>query len=201
MPTTPTDLTAKGRRTRERIIEAAAHLLLEHGIDRTTMEQIQLAAGVSASQLYHYFDNKRDLLAAVIQSRTEITLANELLANMTSLADIRRWRDAVVLAAHRLGPRAGCPLATFAEQILDTDPELLDLIRDGLQRLTDLVANALEIMRDNGELRPDTDCQRLAVLIVTAYEGGLLVTQIQRTTAALQIALDSAISMIEAHTF
>ena len=83
MPTPHNQLTAKGQRTRARIIEVASQLLLEHGIHRTTMEEIQLVAGVSASQLYHYFGNKRDLLAAVIQSQTEITLANELLTEIT----------------------------------------------------------------------------------------------------------------------
>ena len=154
MPTPHNQLTAKGQRTRARIIEVASQLLLEHGIHRTTMEEIQLVAGVSASQLYHYFGNKRDLLAAVIQSQTEITLANELLTEMTSLADLRRWRDAVVGAVQRLGSRAGCPIASFSEQIRDTDPGLLDLVADGLQRLTDLVANGLDAMRHNGELVP-----------------------------------------------
>ncbi|MGO8768153.1 TetR/AcrR family transcriptional regulator [Mycobacterium sp.] len=199
MPAPYDTLTAKGQHTRARIIEAAAQLLLQRGIHRTTMEDIQLLANVSASQLYHYFDNKRDLLAAVIQSQTEITLANELLAGMASVQDLHRWRDAVVSAAHRLGSRAGCPLAAFGEEIRDTDPELLDLVAEGLRRLTDLVTNALDAMRRSGELHPDTDAQRLAVVAVTAYEGGLLVAQIQRDVTALQIALDSAIAIIETH--
>ncbi|HKI43417.1 MAG TPA: TetR family transcriptional regulator C-terminal domain-containing protein [Mycobacterium sp.] len=91
------------------------------------------------------------------------------------------------------------PLAAFGEEIRDTDPELLDLVAEGLRRLTDLVTNALDAMRRSGELHPDTDAQRLAVVAVTAYEGGLLVAQIQRDVTALQIALDSAIAIIETH--
>lgn len=196
----PADLlTAKGRRTRGHILTVAAGLLLDRGVDRTTMEQICLAAGVSASQLYHYFDNKRDLLEAVIRHQTEVILANELLATMASCDDLQRWRDAVVTATARLGARAGCPLASFGEQIRDTDRELRVLVADGLRRLTAAVAERLDVMRGTGELRADADTARLAVLIVTAYEGGLLVSQIQRNTAALEVALDNAVATVVAH--
>ena len=67
MPTTaPEKLTPKGRATRERIVAAAAELMSRRGVARTTIEDIQEAAAVSTSQMYHYFADKGDLVAAVI---------------------------------------------------------------------------------------------------------------------------------------
>ncbi len=51
-------LTPKGRATRERIVAAAAALTYERGVAGTSTEEVREAAGVSASQLYHYFDSK-----------------------------------------------------------------------------------------------------------------------------------------------
>ena len=164
------------------------------------MEDIQHDAGVSGSQLYHYFANKRDLIEAVITAQTEVVLANELIANISSLQDLRRWRDAVVDAARRLGHRAGCPLAALAEQIRDTDPSMLDLVAAGLRQLTDLVAKGLDTICARGELHADTDTARLAVAMVTAYEGGLLVARIQRDVSALEVALDTVIDVIETYS-
>src|SRR3978361_1227411 len=67
--------TAKGTLTRARIIEAAAELVFAHGVARTGIEDVQLRAGVSASQLYHYFTDKNDLIRAVITHQTDGILA------------------------------------------------------------------------------------------------------------------------------
>jgi TetR/AcrR family transcriptional regulator, transcriptional repressor for nem operon len=77
MPTTaPEKLTRKGRATRERIVAAAAELMSRRGVARTTIEDIQEAAAVSTSQMYHYFADKGDLVAAVIDFQTDRVLAN-----------------------------------------------------------------------------------------------------------------------------
>ena len=51
--------TAKGLATRERIVEVAAALMYSGGVAGTSWEDVQNGAGVSASQLYHYFGDKQ----------------------------------------------------------------------------------------------------------------------------------------------
>ena len=51
-------LTPKGERTRGRIVDAAARLIYERGVAGTTLENIRSAAGVSGSQLSHYFTKR-----------------------------------------------------------------------------------------------------------------------------------------------
>jgi len=64
-------LTSKGRQTRQRIVAAAAGLMFEGGVARTTMEDVRAAAGVSSSQIYHYFTDKEALVRAVIEFQNE----------------------------------------------------------------------------------------------------------------------------------
>src|ERR1700712_2032471 len=59
-------LTAKGARTRARIVEEAATLIHERGVAGTTLEDVKVAAEVSGSQMYHYFPDKDELVQAVI---------------------------------------------------------------------------------------------------------------------------------------
>ena len=59
-------LTPKGERARNRIVEAAAQLVYERGVAGTTLDDIRSAAGVSGSQLSHYFAGKDELVQAVI---------------------------------------------------------------------------------------------------------------------------------------
>src|ERR1700709_2213578 len=85
--------TAKGALTRSRIIEAAAELVFGCGVARTSIEDVQLRAGVSASQMYHYFTNKDDLIRAVIAHQTDGILAAQrpVLDELDSFAASERW--------------------------------------------------------------------------------------------------------------
>jgi TetR/AcrR family acrAB operon transcriptional repressor len=51
--------------TRQRLIEAARQVFLEHGVSRTTMEHIAARAGVTRGAIYWHFSNKLDLFQAM----------------------------------------------------------------------------------------------------------------------------------------
>ena len=60
----------KQRRSREmvdRILEAAAATLVERGLEYTTTNHIADQAGVNIASLYHYFTNKEEIVAAVLE--------------------------------------------------------------------------------------------------------------------------------------
>jgi TetR/AcrR family transcriptional regulator, transcriptional repressor for nem operon len=54
-------------------------------------------------------------------------------------------------------------------------------------------------MTGNGTLRPETDPGRLALALLAAVQGGLLLAQSQHTTDALEAALDTVIAHIRDH--
>lgn len=55
-----------GRDTRERLVAAASHLLAEGGVGAVTLRAVGERAGVSRSAPYRHFEDKDDLLAAVL---------------------------------------------------------------------------------------------------------------------------------------
>lgn len=65
-------LTAKGRATRERIIEGAAAVLRERGVASATLDDVMARTGTSKSQLFRYFPSGKDeLLLAVARFETD----------------------------------------------------------------------------------------------------------------------------------
>src|ERR1700742_2913378 len=88
-------LTRRGRETRQRILAAAATLMFENGVAETTLEEIRAAAGVSGSQVYHYFEDKQALVRAVIDFQTDAVLGaqDDHLERLDTLAGLRAWRD------------------------------------------------------------------------------------------------------------
>src|SRR5579863_8657281 len=94
----PRSLTARGAATRARIVEAAANLIYAHGVERTSLDEVMAASGVSKSQLYHYFADKDALVLEVIAKQTERILAAQQphLGALDSLRALRAWGQAII---------------------------------------------------------------------------------------------------------
>ena len=60
---------ATAEETRERILDAAAEVMETLGLARATTKQIAGAAGYSEATLYKHFDDKSELLLAVLGER------------------------------------------------------------------------------------------------------------------------------------
>src|SRR6201988_426971 len=56
---------------RERLIAAACDLFYRQGIAGTTLAHIAEAAGVPLGNMYYYFKTKDDIVAAVVEARSE----------------------------------------------------------------------------------------------------------------------------------
>jgi TetR/AcrR family transcriptional regulator, transcriptional repressor for nem operon len=87
-------LTDRGRATRTRILERAAELIHAQGVHATNNEQVRRAAGVSGSQLSHYFPTKESLVLTVIAWRAERVLAfhrEEQFARFDTFDAFRTW--------------------------------------------------------------------------------------------------------------
>src|SRR5260370_33269958 len=59
------ELTPKGRATRDRIVAAAADLMVGQGVAGTSLQEVQQAARGSGPQMYHYFGDRASLVQAV----------------------------------------------------------------------------------------------------------------------------------------
>jgi len=99
--------TAKGRATRERIVQAAAELIAEKGVAGMSLDDVRSRTGASRSQLYHYFEDRDDLVHAVIDATTDAVLGrqDELLDHLHSWAGIDRWEAHVRVGLMRMRAR------------------------------------------------------------------------------------------------
>ncbi|BEP15377.1 TetR/AcrR family transcriptional regulator [Acidothermaceae bacterium B102] len=193
---TPRRLTRKGAQTRQRIVAAAASLMYERGVLEATLEDVRAAAGVSGSQVYHYFDSKQELLLAVIEHQTDAVLEQQspLHARLDSLAGLRAWRDALVEYQRRLQCRGGCPIGSLGSEVAENNPEARLAVASGFLRWEAAIRDGITAMHARGELEGDPD--DLALALLTALQGGLLMTQITRTVRPLEIVLDAMLSLV-----
>lgn len=197
LPTERPALTAKGAATRLRIVEAAAKLVRQHGAARTSIDEVRAEAQVSASQLYHYFGDKKELVRAVVAHEAAVAVAEQQLTRIDSIESLLAWRDATVEHARRRGFRGWSPLGSLASELIDTDPDARAGLVDAFDLWLAPVREGLLAMLSSGALREDADPDALAAGLFAALQGGLLVSRVLEQSAPLETALDAAVARIQ----
>ena len=187
-------LTAKGARTRARIVEAAAALIHERGVAGTTLDDVKVAAEVSGSQMYHYFPDKDELVQAVIDYHAGAIVSRNRRA-LGSANGVEAWRKMVITAAKRTKAKGGCALGSLVGQLAESDPEARALIASGFDQWAAAIGDGLRSLRAEGKLPPDVDPDDLAITLLATLEGGLLLAQVQRSTRPFETAVNTLIAL------
>ena len=191
-------LTRKGQATRERILEAATELIGRHGVAGTSTEDVRKAAGVSGSQLYHYFDSKQALIRAVITRQAEVPLVpgRPIMGALDSFDALRAWADAAVEHQEHNSGRGECTLTSLAGELGPVDEPTREDLCNGFQRWRSLVHDGLRAMRERGELRPEADLEELSMALLTALQGGSLLSQTLRTAEPMRASMNAALAYV-----
>jgi TetR/AcrR family transcriptional repressor of nem operon len=190
--------TERGRQTRQRIVEAAAAVVAEKGAVGASLDEVGARAAASRSQLYHYFDDKADLLRAVAEATNDTVLGGQedLFAGLGSWEGLVRWMNAMVRFQEQLGGRGGCPIANLVGQLGERDDDIRAVLASGFDCWEAQINAGLAAMVASGELLVDTDVDWLAASTLASLQGGLILTQARRDPQALRRALSGALALI-----
>ena len=104
---------------RERLVAAAAQLLHEQGIERTTLADIAGAADVPAGNVYYYFKTKDEVIAAVIEARTQQLKTTLAAIDAHHRAPKSRLKALVreFTAQGEMVAQHGCPLGSLCSEL------------------------------------------------------------------------------------
>jgi TetR/AcrR family transcriptional regulator, transcriptional repressor for nem operon len=198
MPGEP--ITRRGRASRERIVERAAELFAERGIAATTVDEVLAAAGAGKGQFYHYFRGRDELAAAAVGIRCAQVVAGltEALGGVSSLAGLEQALTGFVAGFEQSGMR-GCPIGTLAAEVAGRNEDARLQAAAGFDAWERLLADALERMRQRGELRADAPSAVLATGLLASIEGGMVLSQARKDMTSLRIAVEAGLGQVRAH--
>jgi len=191
-------LTKKGQATRARILEHAAGLIYANGVHGTNNEELRRAAGVSGSQLNHYFPTKESLVLAVISWQADRVLGllrREQFDGFRDIEGFRQWADFYV--GYERSYREGCSLGSLASEIIKTDLDVHDELAESFDQWRGIFREGIESMQRSGRLSARADAGQLANLVLAAFQGGMLLAQVSRDLSPLRDALEAAIQHLE----
>jgi TetR/AcrR family transcriptional regulator, transcriptional repressor for nem operon len=195
MPGQPS--TGRGRASRERIVERAAELFAERGIAGTSLDEVLAAAGAGKGQLYHYFRGRDELVAAAVGLRCAQVLAGliQALGSVSSLAELEQALAGFVAGFEQMG-LPGCPIGTLATEVAGRNEGARQQAAAAFDAWEQLFADALERMRERGELRSDASPAVLATALLASIEGGMALSQARKDPASLHIAVQAGLGQV-----
>ena len=174
---------AQGRTTRAQIVDVARKLFAANGYDGTSIETVLQAAHISRGALYHHFDGKEALFAAVLEA-VEADVAQAIAKAAAGIAD--------PVAAFRAGCEAWLRLARdpVVRQIALIDAPAVV----GWQqwRAIDeryafgLLKGGLQAAAAAGRVRPDVVDVLAHMLLAALAEVALVVARAGDGTMAMQ---------------
>ncbi len=179
-------------------MDSAAALIYQQGVAGTTIEEVRDGAQVSSSQLYHYFADKPALVRAVIERQADRAIDVQEQFDLSSLDGLREWRDFVVGHARETDGRFGCPVGSLGSELAETEPQARVIVAASFKRWEASIMAGLLRMHALGRLGAEADPRRLALALLAALEGGLLLAQIHRDPEPLAAALDTMLAHIAA---
>ena len=190
--------TTRGRERKSAIIAAAAALMYERGVRATSVDEVLVASGAGKSQFYHYFSNKHDLVAAVLEHQLATVLGELGQYRLDTWRGLRAWFDALLDGQQQRGFN-GCPLGSLAIELSASGPDMQRRVEQAFARWEDALADAFESMKASHALHPSAPPAALAQATLAAIQGGYLLSTAHQEIRPMQTALSAAYTHIRAN--
>ncbi len=157
---------------RERILDAAAQLFVEHGYAATTTRQISSSVGIKQPSLYYHFPNKESMLVELLVATAEpsVLAARDMLAD-TSRSPLDRLLELIRFDVHLLASGAWNIGSLYL--LPETSTPACAAFRELRDELKGTYTALVDLAIDAGEATA-TDGHRAAALIFSLVEGVIL---------------------------
>jgi TetR/AcrR family transcriptional regulator, transcriptional repressor for nem operon len=193
--------TRKGEHTRDTILSNAAHLVHLQSVAATSLNDVMEASGTGKSQIYHYFQNKDDMIRQVIAFRAAEfeTRLVPMLEQIESWEDVEAWFGLALEEQRAQGFIGGCPFGSMAAEVSDRDEILRLDLATFFRCWINQIAHGLHNLQSRNLLHPEANLEALATMVLTSLEGGMLLSKTLKDEMPLKRALEGAMMILKMH--
>jgi TetR/AcrR family transcriptional repressor of nem operon len=147
-------------KNRQRILDAAARLFRERGVDGVSVAEVMEAAGLTHGGFYGHFDSKAALAQEALQHKRSATWRNA-----------RDFVDAYLSPRHRDDPGNGCPVAGLSSEAARASAEVRTT-------LTAVIARDFERLSAGSPGATAAQRRRAAIATYSAMLGAVVLSRI-----------------------
>ncbi|MBL8442755.1 MAG: TetR/AcrR family transcriptional regulator [Zoogloeaceae bacterium] len=161
----------RGEARKTQILDAAADCFRDHGFHGASIAQISRSAGMSAGHIYHYFENKEAIIAAIVARDLERILS--MSAELRSAGNVlQAMLDCTKEGVREnLDPKAaGLQLEIIAEAA--RNPRIAEVVRAADRQIRESLAETFRTARKTmGHKEDEQVISALTELLAAMFEG------------------------------
>ena len=172
--------------------------MYERGVRATSIDDVLLAAHAGKSQLYHYFDTKEDVAAAVLEHQLAQVLDQQAAFRLETWTGLRAWFDALI-EGQRARAYRGCPVGSMAAEMSTMSGAMRGRVGDIFSRWQRTLEDAFREMKSRGRLGPEAQPEALAAVTLAQIQGGYLLSTASQTVRPMKQVLDGAYSSLRSY--
>jgi TetR/AcrR family transcriptional repressor of nem operon len=178
-------MASKGEATRERILDAAQAMILDHGFAGVSVDRLIQSLGLTKGAFFHHFKNKNDLARSLIRRYADAGMQffRDSLARARKLSADPLQQFLIIIGLYEemfadlTEPYPGCLLASYVYELQQFDAETRAIINEEfILSRTELSRLIREIIKKYPPRRP-VDPVSLADGFMSVFEGAFVLSK------------------------
>jgi len=177
-----------GSQTRGKIVAAAQELFLARGYESVSIADILEKSRVNSGSLYYFFRAKEDLLLAVLDWYLDNLYPQVIDPALKTTSDpieqvfavLEGYRQMLTITECQMG----CPIGNLALEMSEKSEAVRGKIAQNFANWRAAIRDML--VAAGNRLPAGTDCETLAMFILTVMEGGVMQARAHRSLAPFE---------------
>lgn len=184
---------SKAERTRQFILERVAPIFNTKGYAATSLADMTEATGLTKGAIYGNFKNKDEVALEAFRHNVRLlgkTLEKHL-GRAASPGEQLRMLPALYANLYPyIVATGGCPILNTITDTDDSHPMLREASAQALQQIKGMLEKIIQAGIANGEIASAVDADKLAALLLTLVEGGILIAKTLGDSGYFSIAMN-----------
>lgn len=180
------------------VVDRAMRRFWSHGYEATSVDDLCAVTGLNRSSLYRAFGSKRELLDLALSAYEEMAAARltELLRRHRPIHEgLRRFLEGAF--DDGVDGRWGCLVGNTANEMAARDAAAQARLRRSLERIEQVLVEALDAAQAAGEIGPASDTRALARFLTAQAQGLRLVVKTRPKRQVIDDIVATALSAVK----
>ncbi|WP_455197637.1 TetR/AcrR family transcriptional regulator [Kaarinaea lacus] len=181
-----------GSITKEKILDAAESLVLDHGYGATSIDQILTKTGITKGAFFYHFKSKSELAQALVARY--VKRDDELLYSLVEkseklsrdpLQQILIFLGLLIEVFEGMEQPPGCVVASFVYQFEEFDVDTKSAVVKGFDEWHRVLDEKFSMAMEKNSPRIEVDARTLVDMMLSIFEGGLIVARMVSDTTVM----------------
>ncbi|HEU5370565.1 MAG TPA: TetR/AcrR family transcriptional regulator [Ktedonobacterales bacterium] len=184
---------SKGEQTHHMIVERAANVFSRQGYFGSSLTDLMKETGLEKGGIYNHFRSKDELALEAFDYAIKLTwgyVERELPGKTNALDRLRAMLVGYRRVVEELPLPGGCPLLNTAVEADDAHPALRQRAQQAMTNWRAWIQRTVARGLAAGEIRPETDGDLLATIIISTIEGAVMMSKLYGDTIHIQRAAE-----------